>query len=64
MHLLGHTRGHELTAYGLTHMWFNLAAAQGNVMATSYRNAAAKLMTASEIAEAQRLAPDWKPKAE
>jgi len=42
-----------------THMWFSLAATKG---ATFLRDYMAKSMTATQIAEAQRLARDWKPK--
>jgi TPR repeat protein len=46
----------------LAHMWFNLAAAQGHRIAEDYRDNLAKKMTPSQIAEAQRLAREWKPK--
>jgi TPR repeat protein len=46
----------------LAHMWFNLAAAQGLVPAKENRDIAAKRMTSEQIAEAQRLAREWKPK--
>jgi hypothetical protein len=42
-------------------MWFNLAAAQYEFAATS-RNAVASKLTPAQIAEAQRLAREWKPK--
>jgi TPR repeat protein len=45
-----------------THMWFNLAAAQGNAEAKNFRNLIAKDMTSEQIAEAQRLAREWRPK--
>jgi len=41
-------------------MWWNLAAAQGSETAGKYRNAAAAKMTPDQLAEAQRLARDWK----
>ena len=44
------------------HLWYNLAAAQGNENARKGRDIAAKLMTPAQIAEAQRLAREWKPK--
>jgi hypothetical protein len=47
--------------YVLAHMWFNLAAAQGNEDARQNRDGVAKLMTPDQIAEAQRLARQWKP---
>lgn len=48
--------------YILAHMWFNLAAAQGNQDALKFRDIIAGIMTSAQIAEAQRLARDWKPK--
>ena len=48
--------------YVLAYMWFNLAAAQGNAFAISDRDTAAEEMTSDQIAEAQRLAREWKPK--
>ena len=47
--------------YVLTHMWFNLSAAQGNDNAVTNRDIAAGLMTSDQLAEAQRLAREWKP---
>jgi TPR repeat protein len=47
--------------YVLAHMWFNLAAAQGNEDARQNRDSVAKLMTPDQVAEAQRLARQWKP---
>ncbi len=44
------------------HMWFSLAATKGAKGATFLRDYMAKSMTATQIAEAQRLARDWKPK--
>ena len=44
------------------HMWFDLAAAQGNVMAQENRNKAANNMAPDQIAEAQRLAREWMEK--
>lgn len=48
--------------YMLAHMWFNLAAAQGTAEAKTDRDIVAKHMTNEQIAEAQRLAREWKPK--
>ena len=48
--------------YVLAHMWLNLTAADGYPVAAADRDALAKLMTPSQIAEAQRLAREWKPK--
>jgi len=53
------------------HMWFNLAASRYPVSeiknrndAIVYRDRVASLMTPAQIAEAQRLATEWKPKTE
>ena len=46
------------------HMWFNLAAAQGDDDARKYRDRTVENMTPAQIAEAQRLAREWKPKKE
>ena len=53
--------------YVQAHLWFNLAAArlppgEGRDMATRNRDKAAKRMTPAQVAEAQRLAREWKPK--
>jgi uncharacterized protein len=55
---------HSIGRYGsidmvAAHMWFNLAAAQGNAEAARYRQEVAGEMKASEIAEAQRQAREW-----
>ncbi len=44
------------------HMWFNLAGAQGRIQAAKNRDIVAKSMTPAQIAEAQKLAREWKPK--
>ena len=44
----------------LAHMWFDLAAAQGTQIAATARDGVARQMTPAEIAEAQKLARDWK----
>ena len=44
------------------HMWFNLAAAQGNENGKKGRDLVAKKMTPQQIAQAQELARNWKPK--
>jgi uncharacterized protein len=49
--------------YILAHMWLNLAASQGDDFAAEKRDAVAKLMTLEQVAEAQRLAREWKPTA-
>ena len=46
----------------LAHMWFNLAAAQGLDPAKTNRDILAKRMTSEQIAEAQRLTREWRPK--
>jgi TPR repeat protein len=43
------------------HMWYNLAAVQGEPRAAEARDALTKQMTPAQIAEAQRLAREWKP---
>jgi TPR repeat protein len=53
--------------YVQAHKWYNLAVSrlppgEDRVLAVKYRNTAASRMTAAQIAEAQRLARDWKPK--
>ena len=47
--------------YVRAHMWFNLSAAQGNQGAAKNRDIAARRMTPAQIAEAQKLASEWKP---
>ena len=47
--------------YVLAHMWLNLAAAQGDDDAKKARDLLASKMTPEQIAEAQRLAREWKP---
>ena len=44
------------------HKWYNLSAAQGEPGAAEARDALAKQMTPAQIAEAQKLAQEWKPK--
>jgi len=41
------------------HIWFNLAATQGNKQAAKDRDIVAKRMTPVDISEAQRLARKW-----
>jgi TPR repeat protein len=45
----------------LQHMWLSLAAAQGDQTAEAFRDEVARLMTSAQIAEAQKLAREWKP---
>jgi len=49
--------------YIQAHMWFNLAGANGVAFAVQQRDMVARKMTPGQIAEAQRLAREWKPKA-
>ena len=44
------------------HMWLNLSAAQGDASATKNRDSIAAMMTPAQIAEAQKLAGERKPK--
>jgi TPR repeat protein len=64
---LKYSSGHGVPEdYVLAHMWFNLAAASdwgGNTVARDKLNELAPDMTSAQIAEAQRLAREWKPKA-
>ncbi len=53
-----------LQDYVQAHKWLNLAAAQGHETAKQNRDLAAERMTPDQIAEAQRLAREWQPKAE
>ncbi len=48
--------------YVQAHLWLNLAASQGLSDAKKLRDTVAAIMTPSQIAEAQRLAREWKPK--
>lgn len=50
--------------YIMAHMWWNLAAARGLDRAHTLRDFVAEHMTAAQIAEAQRLAREWKPTPE
>ena len=47
--------------YVRAHMWFSLSAAQGEQRAVRTLEMAERLMTPAQIAEAQKLARDWKP---
>lgn len=42
------------------HMWLNLSAVKGDPTASKLRDALARLMTPAQIAEAQKLAREWK----
>ncbi len=50
--------------YVFAHMWSNLAASQGNEDAVKQCDEIATKMTPDQLAEAQRLAREWKPKGE
>jgi uncharacterized protein len=57
-----HVKGQGVAQnYILAHMWFNLAAARGDAGAVANRDHLARMMTPAQIAEAQRLAQEWKP---
>jgi TPR repeat protein len=57
------TAGHGVPQdYVQAYMWFNLAALQGNLDARNRRDEVARKITPAQIAEAQRLAKEWKPK--
>ena len=43
------------------YMWFTLSAAQGREGAAAFRDLIARRMTPEQIAEAQKLAQEWKP---
>ena len=43
-------------------MWYTLGEANGNKKAAEFRDALAKQMTPAQIAKAQKLAREWKPK--
>ncbi len=48
--------------YVQAHMWYNIAAAQGEKRLGELRDLLSKEMTPAQIAEAQKLAREWKPK--
>ena len=45
------------------HLWYSLAAAPGHENARRARDIVAKKMTPAQLADAQRLALEWKPKS-
>jgi TPR repeat protein len=49
--------------YIISHMWFSLAAAAGDAGAARNRDISAAKMTSEQIAEAHRLAREWKPRS-
>ena len=48
----------------LAYMWFNLAGASGFEYAKTRRGTVSKKMTSEQIAEAQKLSREWKPKGQ
>jgi len=59
------SEGHGATRDAtLAHMWLSLAAAQGDEYAAKRRKEVEAGLTATQLAEAQRLAREWKPKPE
>ena len=48
--------------YVQAHMWWSLAAAKGDADAINNLDQIAAKMTPAQIAEAQKLAREWKPK--
>jgi len=46
------------------YMWLDLAAMQGRESAATFRDLVARVMTPGQIAEAQKLTREWKPKPE
>jgi uncharacterized protein len=61
MYLVGEGVPQDFVA---AHMWYDLAAAHGDTSAAEQRQRIATLMTPAQIAEAQKLAREWKPKPE
>jgi uncharacterized protein len=49
--------------YVRAHMWFNLSAAQGDQDGIKNRDDVSSKMTPAQLAEAQKLAREWKPKS-
>ena len=64
---LMYREGRGVPHYVQAHMWYNLAASQSSgedrETAAKNRDDIAKKMTPEQIAEAQRLAREWKPKS-
>jgi TPR repeat protein len=48
--------------YVEAHKWWNIAASKGDANAAKYGDNVAKRMTSAQIAEAQKLAREWRPK--
>jgi hypothetical protein len=49
--------------YVQAHLWYNLAASQGYQAAAKLRDSLAQKMMPAQVAEAQRLAREWRPRA-
>ncbi len=49
--------------YVQAHRWYSLAGTHGDAKGLSARDALEKIMTAADIATAQKLAREWKPKS-
>jgi TPR repeat protein len=49
--------------YVAAHMWLNLSASHGDQEAAAVRDSLAKTMSPAQVAEAQKMARDWKPKS-
>ena len=49
--------------YVMAHMWFSLAAAAGDGDAARNRDISATKMTPEQIADAHKLAREWRPKS-
>jgi TPR repeat protein len=47
--------------YVEAHKWYNISAANGGERGAELRDVLAKRMTPAQIAEAQKLAREWKP---
>jgi len=48
--------------YILSYKWFSICAAKGNETCAEHRDIVAKKLSASKLAEAQKMTRDWKPK--
>ena len=49
--------------YVQSYKWFSLCAASGNQTCSDHRDVVAAKLRSSKLAEAQRLAREWKPKS-
>jgi len=62
--VLGEPYGNAVDCANPAYMWYNLSAARNYQVAVRNRDQLAQLMTPAQIAEAQKLAREWKPKPE